>query len=106
MGGALLRLGGRGGRAQPSMELGQWSMPPLTVLLKGLWLHHLATMTAHHQEEVIVAWVQAKDGHVWREETGGELQHCQNNYRDDSRRSEPGVELHIQRYASVSHVLH
>lgn len=63
-----LVLEGRRGRAQLAVELGQGPVSPLAVLLKGLRLHHLATVAANHQVEVIVARVQAKDGHVWHSE--------------------------------------
>lgn len=51
------------------MQLGEGTVSALTVLLKRLRLHNLTTMAAHHQEEVIVAGVEAKDGHVCREST-------------------------------------
>ncbi len=65
--GPLLGLGCRGGRAQPGVQLGQRAMSPFAVLFERLWLHYLATMAAHHQVEVIMARVEAKDGHVWQE---------------------------------------
>lgn len=65
----LLRLGCGGGRAQAGVQLGQRAMSPLAVLFKSLRLHYLATMAAHYQVEVIVAGVEAKDGHVWGERT-------------------------------------
>ena len=63
--GPLLGLGCRSWGAQSGIKLGHRAMSPLTVLFKSLRLHHLATMAAHHQEEVIMAGVKTKDGHVW-----------------------------------------
>lgn len=65
----LLRLAAGRGRAQPGVEFGQGAVSSLAVLLEGLRLHHLSAVAAHHQVEVIVAGVQAEDGHVfeWRE---------------------------------------
>lgn len=63
--GPLLGLGCRGGRAQPGVQLGQRAMSPFAVLFERLRLHYLSTMAAHHQVEVIMARVEAKDGHVW-----------------------------------------
>lgn len=62
--GSLLgrRCGGWG--TQAGVELGQRPVSPLAVLLEGLRLHHLTTVAAHHQVEVIVTGVQAEDGHV------------------------------------------
>lgn len=51
------------------MQLGEGAVPALTVLFKRLRLHDLTAMAAHHQEEVIVTGVEAKDGHVCREST-------------------------------------
>lgn len=65
--GPLLGLRCRGRRAESGVQLGQRAVSPLAVLFKRLWLHYLATMAAHHQVEVIVARIQAKDGHVWGE---------------------------------------
>lgn len=65
--GPLLGLGCRGGRAQSGVQLGHGAMSPLAVLFESLRLHHLATMAAHHQVEVIMARVEAKDGHVCEE---------------------------------------
>ena len=59
--GPLLGLGCRGGRAQPGIELGQRAVPSLTVLFERLRLYYLATVAAHHQVEVIMAGVEAKD---------------------------------------------
>lgn len=68
--GPLLGLGCRGGRAQSGVQLGQGAVSPLAVLFKCLWLHYLATMAAHHQVEVIMARVEAKDGHICEEKGG------------------------------------
>lgn len=65
--GPLLGLGSRSGRAQSGIQLGQRAMSPLAVLFKRLRLHYLTTVAAHHQVEVIVAGVKAKDGHVCEE---------------------------------------
>lgn len=65
--GSLLGLGCRGGRAQSGVQLGQRAMSPLAMLFECLRLHYLSTMAAHNQVEVIVARVEAKDGHVWKE---------------------------------------
>ena len=65
--GPLLGLGSRGGRAQSGIQLGQRAMSPLAVLFKSLRLHYLATMATHHQVEVIMARVEAKNGHVCEE---------------------------------------
>lgn len=70
--GPLLGLWCRGGRAQSGVQLGQRAVSPLAVLFKCLRLHYLATMAAHHQVKVIMARVEAKDGHVW-EERGQEM---------------------------------
>lgn len=59
--GPLLWLGYRVGRAQSGIQLSQRAVSPLAVLFKSLWLHYLATMAAHHQIEVIMARVEAKD---------------------------------------------
>lgn len=65
--GSRLGLGCRRRRAQSGVQLGQRAMSPLAVLFECLRLHYLATVAAHHQVEVIMAGVQAKDGHVWGE---------------------------------------
>lgn len=62
--GSRLGLGCRRRRAQSGVQLGQRAMSPLAVLFECLRLHYLATVAAHHQVEVIMAGVQAKDGHV------------------------------------------
>lgn len=43
-------------------------MLPLTVLLKGLRLHHLPTVAAHHQVDLIVRWAVAIYVHICRGE--------------------------------------
>lgn len=69
--GSLLGLGSRGWGAQSGVQLAQGAVPPLAVLFERLRLHHLTTVAAHHQVEVVVARVQAEDGHVC-EESGKE----------------------------------
>lgn len=44
------------------------TMSPLTVLLKGLRFHHLATVATHHQIEIIMCWAVTIYVHIW----GGE----------------------------------
>lgn len=60
----LLGQRGRGGGAEAGVQFGHGAVSPLTVLLKRLWLHHLPAVAAHHQVEVVVAWVEAEDRHV------------------------------------------
>lgn len=64
MAGALLGCW-RGG-AEGGVQFAQGAVSPLTMLLKGLGLDHLATVATHHQVEVILARVVAEDRHVWR----------------------------------------
>lgn len=45
-------------------ELAEGAMPSLTMLLKSLWLHDLATVAADHQEEVIMCRAVAIYRHV------------------------------------------
>ena len=59
MAGPLL-LGWRRG-AEASVEFAQVSVSPLTVLLKGLGLDHLATVAAHHQVEIVLTRIVAKN---------------------------------------------
>lgn len=46
------------------VNLAKEAMVTLTMLLKCLWLHHLPTVAAHYQEEVIMCWAVAIYRHV------------------------------------------
>ncbi len=47
-------------------HLGERPVPPLAVLLKGLRLHHLPTVAAHHQIDVVVRRAVAIRVHICR----------------------------------------
>lgn len=58
----MLLLGVRGTR--PCARLAEGTVPPLAVRLKRLGLHHLATVAAHNQVEVVVRRAVAVYLHV------------------------------------------
>ncbi len=49
-------------------HLSKRTMPPLTMLLKGLRFHHLPTVAAHYQIHLIMCWAMAIYVHICREE--------------------------------------
>lgn len=68
MAGVWALLSGWWRGAHVCIELPHRAVPPLTVLLKRLRLHHLTAVATHHQVKVVVSRVVTEDWHICQDD--------------------------------------